>query len=506
MHKLSLLDFETSRNQYIMDSETSKVVMVDTTLKYIIHHFYEESKEELYESISRAYPSEIDSFESQYKYAQSLIDMGLFYKRDIAESNVMDKAIQNGYFFRGNVSQLVLVVTEKCNLRCEYCIYSDKYPKEMGYTNEEMNLETAKRAVDIFFEVHAERKLHGLKRTPGICFYGGEPFLNFPLIKEIVEYAKQIDNETIFYITTNGTLLNSEIIDFLTQNNILITFSLDGFKENHDRNRVYENGNPTFDTIINNINKLQKRKKELGIERVISFNCCYDFYTDFSKTVDFFMSHYDSFHPFFIHYNQINPFDTEYFDWCSEQERSNPNWSFLHNNLEHSLQEINENIYGTRVISEKYMEIVSMLLLSEFSFVIRDQEERSFLKNCCVPTSKLAVSPDGTMTFCEKMCKRLPIGNSKTGIDWDEVDRLTKKLGEFFSNEKCSSCPVRAMCDACFMYMDEDGSINPEYCEKKQTTFPKILSNLYSHLEEGVDYVAIYKKKQEFSALKETLI
>lgn len=100
-----------------------------------------------------------------------------------------------------------------------------------------------------------------MKRTPGICFYGGEPFLNFPLIKEVVEYVKQIDNETIFYITTNGTLLNSEIIDFLTENNILITFSLDGFKENHDRNRVYENGRPTFDTIINNINKLQNRKK-----------------------------------------------------------------------------------------------------------------------------------------------------------------------------------------------------------------------------------------------------
>ncbi|MNH72499.1 Anaerobic sulfatase-maturating enzyme [compost metagenome] len=504
MRELSIMEFETSRNKYIMDGGTSRVIQVDDPMKFIIRNYYKFSKEVMFSLVGEISPIPERDFNTKYDYVSGLIAMGLFYTPDKIEQPRVEP--DRDFYFKGNVSQLVLVVTEKCNLRCEYCIYSDKYPKEISYSNEEMDLETAKKAVDLFFEIHREKKRHGLRRNPAISFYGGEPLLNFALIQEIVEYAKGIDDTTTFYITTNGTLLNAKNIEFLVNNNILITFSLDGFKENHDRNRVFENGKPSFDLVLENIKRLQLRKKELNIERVISFNCCYDFYTDMSQTIDFFLENYDLFHPFFTYYNQINPFDTEYFDWCKEQERINPNWMFPSDSLERSLKEVNTKIYGRDQLEERYLEIVSMLLLSEFSFVIRDQNPRGILRNSCVPTSKIAVSPDGTIAVCEKMCKKHPIGNVNQGIDWEVVQDLTRKLSVFFQNETCSSCPVRAVCDACFMFMDEKGHIIEDYCNKKLKSYPKILSNLYSHLEEGVDYVAIYQKKREFSVMKESLI
>ena len=98
--------------------------------------------------------------------------------------------------------------------------------------------------------------------------------MRFDLIKEVVEYVEQKDLNSRFYITTNGLLLNEEVADFISRHKFTVTFSLDGFKENHDRNRVTTGGKPTFDIVVSKIKMLQKIKRDRKIVQPISFNCC----------------------------------------------------------------------------------------------------------------------------------------------------------------------------------------------------------------------------------------
>ena len=150
-------------------------------------------------------------------------------------------------------SQLTLKVTEQCNMRCKYCIYSEHYPDTKFYSEVYMKWETAKKAVDDFLS-HFHRTWERNKtRKPVIAFYGGEPLLGFDVIKKTVEYVKSEYSQYCFNysITTNGLLLkNKDIANFLKENGFWIVVSLDGTKDNHDRYRVTRGGAPTYDCLM----------------------------------------------------------------------------------------------------------------------------------------------------------------------------------------------------------------------------------------------------------------
>lgn len=111
-----------------------------------------------------------------------------------------------------NVELLILQVTQNCNFRCEYCVYSGSYVNRV-HSKKRMSLETAKKAVDFYYN-HCKNT-----KSAQIGFYGGEPLLEIELIKEIVEYSKILfrGKEIIFNMTTNASLLDDDKIDFWQQ-------------------------------------------------------------------------------------------------------------------------------------------------------------------------------------------------------------------------------------------------------------------------------------------------
>lgn len=142
-----------------------------------------------------------------------------------------------------NISALTLMIAQECNMRCTYC-----YGEGGEYNNKgKMKIKVAKKAVDYLVENSKELNLH-------IAFLGGEPLLNFPLIKETVEYCKDIEKKSkkrFFYtITTNGTLLNKEIEEYLIENKIICQISMDGAKEKHDQNRYFANKKGSYDIVV----------------------------------------------------------------------------------------------------------------------------------------------------------------------------------------------------------------------------------------------------------------
>jgi len=143
---------------------------------------------------------------------------------------------------------LVLNLTNQCNLSCQYCYEfgNDKVATPEGKPKF-MDLETAKASVDFLLEQAAGR------RMVHITFFGGETLMNFPLLKQVVAYANEkaaASGRSIdFSLTTNATLLTPAIIEFLSENRIGVTVSMDGPAELHDKLRVFANGRGSYDII-----------------------------------------------------------------------------------------------------------------------------------------------------------------------------------------------------------------------------------------------------------------
>ena len=116
------------------------------------------------------------------------------------------------------IREVVLFVTENCNLDCDYCYVKEKNGKNLDF-------DTGKKAIDLLKSSRSEDRL--------LHFFGGEPLLNFDIVKKLVEYGGGIK----FQISTNGILLNDEILDFCEKNKIRLAISLDGDEVSHNRHR-----------------------------------------------------------------------------------------------------------------------------------------------------------------------------------------------------------------------------------------------------------------------------
>ena len=169
----------------------------------------------------------------------------------------------------GNCEQIVIELTEVCNLRCGYCIYNDHHPNHRGFSNKSMTFDIAKKSIDYL--------LKNFKRNEfALTFYGGEPLANFSLMHQCIEYVRHHYKsiKLSYGFTTNLTLLTKEMVDyFKTIENMDIVCSLDGPKELHDRYRRYINGNGTFEVAIHNFKLLLNEFYCPEKKRGLSINC-----------------------------------------------------------------------------------------------------------------------------------------------------------------------------------------------------------------------------------------
>jgi len=162
------------------------------------------------------------------------------------------------------LSTMVLNVTNQCNLACTYCYEygEDKIvDTEHGKQSKFMSEDTAKASVD-FLLAESSRIAH-------LTFFGGETLLNFPVLKSTIAYARsraaELGKEIDFSLTTNATLLRPEIIEFLAENQIGVTISIDGPRELQNRFRVFHNGAGSYDVVAPKIKELLRRHRSRPI-------------------------------------------------------------------------------------------------------------------------------------------------------------------------------------------------------------------------------------------------
>ena len=168
------------------------------------------------------------------------------------------------------IHNLVLMVAQVCNLSCVYCYGVDG---EYG-TKGKMNEEVAYKSVDFLI------KQSGDVQTISITFFGGEPLLNFPIIKKVVDYsrkkAKEAKKTVSFSITTNGTKFNDEINAYLNQNNFGVLVSFDGDEEIQNSNRPYKNGKGSYANTLPKIQAFLKSRNGNATARATITNFSHD--------------------------------------------------------------------------------------------------------------------------------------------------------------------------------------------------------------------------------------
>lgn len=182
--------------------------------------------------------------------------------------NTIKKKIFNGVHIR----VMVLQMTDFCNLKCKYCFIEGGQPK--NYQRKIMDVNVARNAINKFFEIVT--KDNTINQKPTIVFYGGEPLLNWHVIKYALRYIKKKEKEMGFcvdkVVITNGTLLTNEIARCLKKNNVLVSVSMDGVKEIHDENRVDHNNKGSFGRTVEGITLLQKNEIEPAVSCVMAQN------------------------------------------------------------------------------------------------------------------------------------------------------------------------------------------------------------------------------------------
>ncbi len=162
------------------------------------------------------------------------------------------------------LQRIVLNTTNQCNLACGYCYeYSDDKISKTDGKPKYMSDDTAQSSIDLLIKESADRP------SVHVTFFGGETLLNFPMLRSTVAYAREkcgeANKKVEFSLTTNGTLLTEEIVDFLAENRIGVTVSIDGDKELNDKMRVFHDGRGSYDVIVPKIKMLLGRHKTNSI-------------------------------------------------------------------------------------------------------------------------------------------------------------------------------------------------------------------------------------------------
>lgn len=473
-YKLNIHEFETfNKNKYIFDNNQGIVIPSSKEISYVVNNF-QKPKETIVRDLEVKFGTQKSDAMSIYNYINDLISQGMFISQDsevISCKNISYKDV-----LRSPSSQLVLILTEACNMRCKYCIYSDYYPGIKSYSNKEMSISTALKAVDKYILFHKEKQRMGILVEPSITFYGGEPFLKFDVIRAVINYCEQKNFKAKFFATTNGTIMSNEIIDYIIEKDIHVAFSLDGHKENHDRNRVLVNNSPTFELVFENIKKIQNKRNHVNKKQVLIFCVTLDLETDVEKIVNFFDENDALFSPYIVRYNKVADFGTNYYN----------NQDLKNNVLSKSFNKLYKKFYN--MVSDEKSTKVTPALKSLYSSMFLVSYKQKFsgndCKEMCIPGSKVAVSPDEKIYVCEKVNQSCPIGTLDEGLCLEKINSLANRFINII-NENCKNCTVSRLCEMCYAQMicKDDLCFSETACKNTFSAIKNSLTTFYSLLE-----------------------
>ena len=225
----------------VLDICSGSVHVVDDVAYDIIEKYENTDREQLCEEILAKYPVKKEEIEECFAQIEELKQAGKLFTPDTFSAMAGTLKQKTA----GVVKALCLHVAHTCNLNCSYCFASQgEYQGDRAV----MSFEVGKQALDFLMENS------GSRRNLEVDFFGGEPLMNFDVVKQLVAYAREKEKEKgknfRFTLTTNGVLVDDDVIEFSNREMSNVVLSLDGRKEVHDRYRVDYAGKGSWERIV----------------------------------------------------------------------------------------------------------------------------------------------------------------------------------------------------------------------------------------------------------------
>lgn len=399
----------------VLDTYSGAVHLVDDLSYDIIKLYQEKRKEEIKQEMLQKYKEikETD-IEETFEEIENLIKERKLFSKDIYEGKNLDLKKRDSV-----VKALCLHIAHTCNLNCEYCFAGQgKYHGEDAL----MSFEVGKQALDFLV------KNSGTRKNLEVDFFGGEPLVNFEVVKQLVKYARSIEQENNkhfrFTLTTNGVLLNDDVIDFLNEEMDNVVLSLDGRKEINDAKRKNINGDGSYDIIVPKFKKfVQKRgNKEYYMRGTFTRNNL-DFTNDIFHMADLGFTEL-SMEPV------VSSEETDYSLREEDLDKIYEQYEILAKEI------IKRKKEGNPFTFYHYM-----IDLSGGPCIYKR------ITGCGSGTEYLAVTPNGDFYPCHQFVgdKKFLMGNVKDGITNKEL-RDEFKMCNVYSRKECKDCWAKLYC------------------------------------------------------------
>lgn len=402
----------------IIDQNSGCVHSVDDATYDIINMYENKSEDEIKSFILKKYNG-VDGvneteIEQCFEDIKALIADGRLFFEDAFESTASDFKRRQGV-----VKAICLHVAHDCNLACKYCFAGKgEYDGPKGL----MTFETGKRALDFLIEQSKDRK------NLEVDFFGGEPLLNWEVCKKLVKYAreqeKKYNKNFRFTLTTNGLLINDDVIDFCNSEMSNVVLSLDGRKSTNDKMRVSPNGSGSYDLIVDKFKKFadSRNQKDYYIRGTYTHNNL-----DFSNDI--------------IHM---------------------ANLGFKELSIEPVVSALEEP-YALKeedlpVLKEQYQILADEMLkryrkgngFTFYHYMIDLDSGPCIVKRisgCGVGTEYLAVTPNGELYPCHQFVgdEKFLLGNIWDGITNSEVLKQFEQCN-VYSHKECKDCFAKLYC------------------------------------------------------------
>ena len=465
--------FRTSRSGYIYDTGTNKIMGCDDLVFDLLLNLYTANVE-----------SAVQTFLKNNGH-DALIHAADSIKQSIENQNILKfKKAEDFHFdpckysvdemINEHLELLVLEVTEKCNLRCAYCPYSDSYAHKRGHGTRDMTREVMKKALHYF-------KDHSIKQEKVyITAYGGEPGLCWGLIEWTTHYAKELfkDKQLTFSVTTNGTSITPEMARFLYENDFKTLVSIDGPAPIHDRFRKYKNGKGSYKDAIRGLKYLVDAYGD-SAEKNVKLSMVYT--PPFSgerldEVAGLWME--NKWLPAKMRVNIVYPIpgslSNEFYKQSAPEDKNIREWA-----VEKFREKYNRKGFSNPIADE----ISGTILTKLINLPVYDVPRATVNFNgCCVPAARrLFVTVDGEFRLCERIDSNAPIiGNIDSGLDIDIIKTEYIDRYKAVSFPECSVCWAARLCNSCFQDAFKDGVIT---ASKRLSGCASIKKSREKHLE-----------------------
>ena len=396
----------------VLDVNSGAIHVVDDVTYDVIELFEDNSAKEIIEKLVDRYPQ--TEIEEAIQEVNELKDNEELFTEDTYKERIIDFKKRQTV-----VKALCLHIAHDCNLACRYC-----FAEEGEYHGRRalMSYETGKQALDFLIANS------GSRRNLEVDFFGGEPLMNWDVVKQLVAYGREQeklhDKHFRFTLTTNGVLLNDEIMEFANKEMDNVVLSIDGRKEVHDRMRPFRKGAGSYDLIVP---KFQKFAESRHQDKYYVRGTYTHFNTDFSK---------DVLHLADLGFKQISvePVVAQPTDEYALKESDLPVLFDEYDRLAAEMVKRNKAGNG----------------FNFFHFMI-DLEGGPCvykrLSGCGSGTEYLAVTPWGDLYPCHQFVgeEDFLMGNVYEGVKKDEIDKEFKACN-VYSKEECKKCFARFYC------------------------------------------------------------